>query len=108
MTDEEPGGTDAEISRIKALVEGILRKHPETVNSDKKLLYWCWVQAHPEFAQVLTPEEFVVLPNFESIRRCRQSFNERGQFLPTDPEVFRKRRLREEDFRRIFGRGWDG
>jgi len=105
--DEELTSTEAEIEGIKVLVEGVLIRHPETRNSDKELLYWCWVQSKWGIEKILSLEDFLHFPNFESIRRCRQAFNEEGAFLPTDPEVFKKRRLRAEDFRRIFGRDWN-
>lgn len=101
--------TDAEIYKVRPLVEAILRKYPQTRNSDSLLIHQCWLQIDPTLAsRPLIPTDFEILPHFETVRRLRQKIqNTEGQLLPTDPEVFKRRRLREEDFRRIFGRGFE-
>ena len=108
MEAEEKTGVDTELGKIRTLVEAVMKRHPETRNSDYLLLYWCWVQAKPSFKKVFTEEEFCQLPHFESVRRLRARIqNVENLLLPTDPKVAKKRRIREEEFRRYFGRGYD-
>ena len=46
------------------------------------------------------------LPSFESITRARRKIQAGGQFLPTDLEVCRQRRINEQRIREYYGPKW--
>lgn len=83
---------------ISRKVEDILKKYPETRNSDKLLITYLWKVNYPGAFKMDEQEKWWVavdsitdLPSTESIRRSRQSFQAKGQYLPTNPEVLRQR-----------------
>lgn len=91
------------MTTIKQMVRKVLRENEDTRNSDK-LLYlkvleamgfikeWnYWGDGKAKY--LLNSDDVERMPSYESIRRRRQEFNERGQLLPTDAEVLLKRRL---------------
>ena len=79
----------------------ILEKFPFTRNSDE-LLYLMLIKIYyPDILKKLgvaalhkwIPEKLAEeLPKFETISRIRRKLNEQGLYLPTDPEVLRRRR----------------
>jgi hypothetical protein len=79
--------------KTKALkVEYILEHFPETRNNDNYLcnLYWKLVDGIKELDDVI----YATSP--EVLRRARQKIqNEQGKYLPTDPDVRKKRRIAE-------------
>jgi len=89
-------------------VAHILEKFPFTRNSDE-LLYLMLIKIYyPDVLRKLgvaalhewIPEKLAEeLPKFETISRIRRKLNERGLYLPTDPEVLRRRRRGEEVWR---------
>ena len=44
-------------------------------------------------------------PNFETIRRIRQKIQSDYVYIPTDPAIKKKRRIREDNFTDYFGKG---
>jgi len=90
--------TKKEIKKVTKLCEKFLKEDERTRNDDKWLTY----KVMREFTNIFIPfEDFKKIPAFETIKRCRAKIqNKEHKFLPTNPEVRRKRKIREEDFAR--------
>jgi hypothetical protein len=95
---------------LKYQVETCLREDPESRNSDIRLMNYLWFKYYPEYLFQDANEKvsiniisFYSLPNQDDIRRVRQRFQTKRLFLPTDPEVTKKRRLNEERWRKRLG-----
>lgn len=50
----------------------------------------------PTFLQQKTSGDMNKLPSFESCRRLRQKFNEKGLYLPSDENILKRRGKRSE------------
>jgi len=88
-------------------VEFLLSRYPACRNSDIYLVLVYWYIYHPEFRKYL--RKFIPydvarrLTPPETIRRARQYIqNTLGLYPPTDPEVIKKRRKKEQEYREIF------
>ena len=101
-------GSEAEVKRLaadlkqkKQQVAYILRKYPDARNSDF-VLTWLWLQIFPKVDTPKLPYETVrdLCGSLETVRRARQKLNEKGEYLPTDPEVLKKRRRKEKHMRK--------
>jgi len=90
---------------LKEQVEDILKTIPETRNSDIKLTLNIWVKFFPEKVKIVDEERYVKmkdlydLPREDNVKRIRAKFNEKRLYLPTNPEVLRRRRLKEQEWR---------
>ena len=95
------------IAKLKGKVEYVLQQFPPTRNNDMALTLRLWAQFYshlmvretPHGSQ-LEPTEWTVslrtimqLPREDQVSRIRRKFQEEGLYLPTDPEVLKKRRL---------------
>jgi hypothetical protein len=89
----------------KEKVDYILRKYPETRDSDKKLwlAYMCIFkelkskignEAYESLKGVVMADD---TPAFESLRRVRQKLQESGQELQASDEVKEQRKVAAED-----------
>jgi hypothetical protein len=77
-------------------VEFILEHFPEARNNDNYLIYMYWKLV--DRCETLDDVLYATAP--EVIRRARQKIqNEKGKYVPTDPEVCRKRKIAEKGFR---------
>jgi hypothetical protein len=94
---EITGGT------VKGNVEILLRRNSDARNSDSYLYY---LYVHEVLGVQISYAEWQKISqvSFESVRRCRQKFQEEGQYLPTDPEVARQRKRNEETIHDFYGR----
>lgn len=104
-----------EFRRTKEAVERVL-KEVERARNDDHYLILCVLQRQGEkitgeYDQQLKKTVIVwrivdlkSLASFETITRCRREiqYNE-GKYLPTDPEVAMKRRIRAETVREYYG-----
>ncbi|MEM0038664.1 MAG: hypothetical protein QXX81_05380 [Zestosphaera sp.] len=104
----EERANKAGLKTVKERVTYLLRKYPETRNSDLLLivLYLREFTELGEFIkyiphQLLRKHEGVT----ESVRRARQQIQAGGQYLPTDPGVLEARRRKERRLRRLLGGG---
>lgn len=82
-----------DLSHKQDKVAFILEHFPETRNSDNLLcvMYWKLVDG----AKYVDDIQFATNP--EVIRRARQKIqNEHKRFLPTDPEIVKRRRIEAE------------
>lgn len=111
LSDAELDSIRDELHTVKERVFWLLRRFPFARNNDLFLILMYIRFFVPEFSKYIRfipTDELIALckqVNLESIRRARQYIqNTLGYFPPTDPEVRRRRRKREEAFRRIFGR----
>lgn len=87
---------------LKQQVEYCLQKHPETRNSDTKLMNAVFIEFFNSFLSRDDNNNYIVklldlynLPNPANITRYRQKFNENGRFMPTNPEVIKARKQNE-------------
>jgi len=80
------------IDRVRYLME----KYPDARNSDFYLSILYVRRFVPELARYIGFIPYRVIRKyeglFESIRRARQKIQEKGELLPTDPEVLKRRR----------------
>jgi len=92
--------TKEELKKVKEYVLKLLETDERCRNSDKWLTY----QVMRKFTNIYIPfEDFEKIPSFESIRRTRAHIqNKEKLFLPTDPAVIKKRRMRAEEWREFF------
>lgn len=91
---------------LKDIVNQTLEDIPDTRNDDALLTVWIWYKLHKERFKIIDGEKFVRVkdilewPREESIKRIRAYIqNEEHRFLPTNPDVIKKRRQREEEWR---------
>lgn len=91
------------LETLKAQVESCLGEYPSTLNSDTKLanaviykFYGSYLKKDEEGDLILKLKDRYFLPSDRSIARIRQAFNANGKYLPTDPEIIRKRGEKEE------------
>jgi hypothetical protein len=90
--------TEKEISKVTILCLKFLKEDERCRNDDKWLTY----KVFREFTNIYIPfEDFKKLPAFETVKRCRAKIqNVEHKFMPTSEEVRKKRRMREEDFKK--------
>jgi hypothetical protein len=106
------------IIKLKDRVEYVLAKYPESRNCDKYLLcalivsFYCHktfdyrgdrgssgTNTHSEnyrpFKAVFL-KDLLDLPSQELVARCRRKIQEEGKYLPTKPEIVKKRKINQE------------
>ena len=84
-----------EFDDTRALTESVLAEDPNARNNDLWLIISVWRKQGLKV--YLDYSKLGEVANFESIRRIRQKIqNEEGRYLPTNPEVCRQRRMRQE------------
>lgn len=93
--------TREELDSVKEWVLHFLKTDERCRNSDKWLTY----RVLRQYTSIYIPfADFQKMPSFESIRRTRAHVqNQEKKFLPTDANVRKKRRIREEEWRKYFG-----
>ncbi|MCE7733599.1 MAG: hypothetical protein GPJ54_01895 [Candidatus Heimdallarchaeota archaeon] len=74
---------------IRERVTDLLRADPIARNDDIYLIFKYWKEY--QGLSIDPSKAATILRNSESIRRARQVIQEEGIFLPTDPEVRKKR-----------------
>ncbi len=95
--------------KLKEQVETILEKYPECRNSDIKLTLNVWHTFYNGMISEIGGEKYIKLkdlydlPREDHIKRIRQKFNELGMYLPTNPDVQKKRKLLEKEWRKELG-----
>ena len=93
---------------LKETVERVLENRPETRNNDVTLTVWVWHSLRPDLFRRIDGDSYIrtkdlyELPREDNVKRLRaQIQNDEGRFLPTDPEVIKLRRRREERWRDV-------
>lgn len=90
-----------EFYTIKHQVRMLLHEKEECRNYDS-LLICDWLQEFKDitdFDQIRTEHKYI---SFESIRRARQLIQAKGDYLPTDETIIKRRRLQDVYERIIF------
>ena len=102
-------------SQLTGKVEHCLGKYPECRNSDIKL-FNAVIYEFPVYNKYLLKDvtgemqkplavnliDLYNLPKASDVERIRRKFNEKGQYLPTDPAVTEERRKNEKKCREHF------
>ena len=94
------------LQTVKAQVQELLERYPETRNDDFYLSY-LWLKYYQKLPLPFLPFRDItgVGGRLESVRRTRQIIqNEEHRFLPTDPRVLESRRNKAEIYRRRLSR----
>jgi len=91
-----------QLRSVKERVEWLLKNYPETRNDDRYLiiLYLRYFTPMRRYLDFVPYKVIKDLPSFETIRRVRQLIQEKGKYLPTNPEVMRRRGRMMEAYRR--------
>lgn len=95
---------------LKEKVLNVLEKYPDTRNSDITLTLRIWLEYHRNDISVFEGKNYVRLtkifdlPREDNIKRIRAKIqNEEYLFLPTDPNIIKKRKLNEKKWREDLG-----
>lgn len=84
------------IEIVRNLVLKALESNEKTRNSDKRLIESVWGMQ----GFYINIPDYVCSP--ETIRRVRQQIQHEGKYLPTIPEIARKRKIKEQTWRAYF------
>ena len=98
-----------EFKQTRKIVKNILTDYPQTRNSDNALYIKVVETLNPQaidrpFANVLSNLEELGLPCYETVRRTRQKLQEEIPELKACDVVEDYRTMREEEFRKEFGK----
>ena len=102
-----------ELKEASTVVEKVLSKHKVARNNDLWLIFLCWHRQYLIKKINFRGEEgfFIPIGNFNnllmpsSIVRARRLLNYNyGKYLPDDPQIIEKRRIREVKFREEFSK----
>jgi len=88
-----------------------LEKYPETRNSDTKLTNAIWLEFYKDKLFSTADGNAAIklidlynLPTQDDVKRIRAKIqNEKHLFLPTSIEIRKKRKIKEEDWRKYLG-----
>ena len=101
--DEEQASQTGE-KTTKDKVEDILERKEQARNSDKYLIWYYW-KYEEQIDSLDNFGEFKEGTSSRSIIRARAEIqNDEGKYLPTDPEVIRKRRIKENRIREYYSK----
>lgn len=89
--------TEQEFKSVTEIVTELLKTDERCRNDDKWLTY----KVMRKFTRMYIPfEDFKKIPAFETIKRCRAKIqNELRLYLPTNEEVIKRRRQRQEEIK---------
>ena len=101
------------IKTLRGQVERILEDVPETRNSDVLLMIHLWKAFYPEHLKtdeqgysIIRLWDIQEMPREDNIKRVRaQIQNEEARFLPTLPDVAKKRGILEDVWKKALGYG---
>jgi hypothetical protein len=96
---------------LKEQVLYCLENYPDSRNSDIKLTNYIWVKFYNQYLTLDSSNNYTVklidlyhLPKEDNVKRYRAKIqNEKKLFLPTDPEILKKRQVMEEKWRKEIG-----
>ena len=92
-------------TKLRDMVEDRLKNEEETRNSDIKLTIAIWRKFYPNYVLDTSQgdksgiflDALFILPREDNIKRIRAKIqNEENKYLPTDPNVRRKRKISED------------
>lgn len=89
--------TKEEFESVEGIVELLLKNEERCRNDDKYLTF----RVMQQYTKIYIPfEDFKKIPAFETIKRARaKKQNKEMVYLPTDEDVLKKRKLRQEDIK---------
>lgn len=86
-------------SKYARQTEQLLTDYPQTRNSDSVLIIG---MLQINGAQLTTTQKRLIMSmSFEGITRERRKLQEAGKYLPTDPAVAKKRRLKSYEVQQV-------
>ena len=93
--------TGEEFSTVYELVDNLLGNDVRCRNCDK----WLTFKVMQHFTKIYIPfEDFQKIPAFETVKRTRAKIqNYEQRFMPTDPDVIRRRQKRSKEVRNWMG-----
>jgi len=98
--------------KLRDMVETVLKDVEETRNSDIKLTIAIWIKYYPDHVLNTSRgdktgiflESLYKLPREDNVKRIRAKIqNDEKKYLPTDPDVRRKRKISEEEWYSYLG-----
>lgn len=95
--------------KLKDQVEQILRDVPATRDSDIRLTLNIWKKFYPDSITLIDGQYFIRakdlydIPREDTVKRLRAKLNEEDKYLSTNPEIMRKRRQKEQEWREELG-----
>lgn len=102
--DEEEEELLEKLRTVKDRVEYLLARYPDARNSDLYLTI-LYLRKFTELGKYIRYIPYNVIKKydgvFETIRRTRQKIQEEGRYLPTDPEVLRRRKKLAQKYKKI-------
>ena len=105
--DEEEEELLEKLRTVKDRVEYLLARYPDARNSDLYLTI-LYLRKFTELGKYIRYIPYNVIKKyegiFETIRRTRQKIQEQGKYLPTDPEVLKKRKKLAEKYKKIINK----
>lgn len=90
------------MKQLKRQVEFCLQQYPISRNSDIALMIYVW-QNFYDVQHEVTLKRLYDLPLHESVKRIRAQFNQKNQYLPTDPTVIKARAKNQKKWRQHLG-----
>lgn len=95
---------------LKVKIEAVLSEYPETRNDDKLLTRAIWWKYYNQYIEVINGRYYLNLANIfnvpsqDDIKRLRARIqNEDHKYLPTNFEVAKQRKWKEEAYRKYLG-----
>lgn len=95
---------------LRAIIEQCLKEDEASRNSDIRLTNYLWIKHYGGRLFKDNDGKWSVrlidiygLPREDDVKRIRALFNNKGMYLPTDPEVIKQRRLNELQWRKELG-----
>lgn len=93
---------------LTPIVKKMLTIHPETRDSDQRLICWVYAETNPEvlklsFSKVMWNSAFFNLPSFETIRRTRQKLQHDNPELRG--RLYNKRMEKQTEYINRFTKG---
>lgn len=87
------------MKHLQDKVQAILHTYPETRNSDTELTIQYWKQYYPQRIQdgKIKLESLFDLPQQDALGRVRRKIQEKDLYLPTDPQVAKRRWIYREE-----------
>lgn len=96
-------GLKKKINRHKEMAEQAMVSNPNTRNSDWTLLFEVLEQKGINLSKQLRINIVMSGINIHTLVRERRKIQSTGSFLPTDPEVLKRRRLLAADYAEHYG-----
>ena len=95
--------------RLKDKVIQCLENKPELANSDSNLTFHIIYTFHKLEFKLVGDKWFISTDilkkiNQEKVKRIRAKLNEEGKYLPTDPEILKKRGLKREKYLNFYSK----